>query len=420
MDIKLERQKGIKGILKKKNIPYLFALLVVMLVMWAIFSDHSSTLKIDTHSISVAEAVKGRFNDYMRVTGEVQPVTTVQLSPLEIGIVKSIVVEEGTKVKKGDVLMVLINNTLNLSILDAEAQLAEKQNFLRNTQITMEQERLSLEQEKIELDMEMERKKRIFKQNDLLSRDGLISKEETLQSKEDYILALNKRRLVIARQKQDATYRKVQMNQMEESLEQMRRNMKLIRERVNNLTIKSPVDGEVGRLDVMLGQSLTTGQNIGQINDLSDYRVETKIDEYYIDRVRTGLQAIFDQDGKKYKVFLQKVYPEVRDGQFRADFQFISNHPENICIGQTYYLDLQLGQPVDAVLIPRGSFYQSTGGCWIFVVDRDGEKAHKRRIRIGRQNPQYYEVLGGLSPGEKVIVSSYEGYGKNDVLVLNK
>ena len=329
-------------------------------------------------------------------------------------------VEVGSRVKKGDVLVVLSNTSLTLEILNSEAELAEKQNILRNTLISMEQEKLSLRQDKAQLDLDVSRKKRAWQQNEELYRNALIAREEWLQSKEDYELAEKKRELNIERQVQDSLYRSVQIEQMEENLDNMKRNMQLIRERIGNLNVKSPIDGEVGLLDIVLGQSVSTGQKIGQINDLSDYKVEAQIDESYIDRVRAGLEATFDRQGTDYKVRLRKVYPEVRSGQFRADFTFLGDHPENIRSGQTYYLHLELGQPTEAVIIPRGSFYQTTGGAWIYVLAPEGDKAYKRPIRIGRQNPQYYEVLDGLEPGERVIVSGYENYGSNDVLILNK
>jgi HlyD family secretion protein len=224
----------------------------------------------------------------------------------------------------------------------------------------------------------------------------------------------------VERQKQDSLYRNVQVQQMQESLDNMKRNMLLIRERVANLHIKSPIDGELGLLDVVLGQSVSMGQKIGQINNLSDYKIEAQIDEHYIDRVRQGLDASFERQDKSFSAMLRKVFPEVRNGQFKADFVFTGERPDNIRTGQTYYLNLQLGQPEEAIIIPRGSFYQTTGGSWIYVVDKDGGKAYKRTIKIGRQNPQYYEVLEGLEAGEKVLISSYETYGKNEVLILNK
>ncbi|MBP3356547.1 MAG: efflux RND transporter periplasmic adaptor subunit [Rikenellaceae bacterium] len=417
MDIKIEKKKGIS---QKKNLPYLAGGVFLLFVLWLVFRDHSSTLRVDARTISVAEVKQGEFNDYVRVSGQVQPITTVQLSPLEGGIVEQIVVEEGATVRRGDVLVVLSNNNLNLSILDSEAQLAEKQNFLRNTQVTMEQEKLNLRQEKLQLDLDVQRKLRKFQQNEELYRSKLIAREEWLESKEDYELAERKRTLVMERQVQDSIYRSVQVEQLEESLDNMRRNMLLIRQRIDNLHIKSPIDGELGQLDVVLGQSIATGTKIGQINDLSNYKIEAQIDEHNIDRVRAGLEASFERQGQTFTSVVRKVYPEVRNGQFKADFNFTGERPDNIRTGQTYYLNLQLGQPTDAVIIPRGSFYQSTGGNWIYVVSEDGGKAYKRSIRIGRQNPQYYEVTEGLTPGERVIVSGYENYGDNDALILNK
>lgn len=402
----------------KKGLPYLAAILFAAFVMWLILRDSSSTLRIDSHTAIIAAVQHGEFNDYVRITGQVQPITTVQISPLEGGIVERLVVEEGTSVKRGDVLVVMSNNQLNLSILNSEAELAEKENHLRNTLISMEQEKLMLRQEKLQLDLDVERKNRAFRQNDELYRENLVSREVWMQSKEDYELAERRRGLVQERQRQDSIYRSVQVQQLEGSLANMRRNMQLIRQRVENLKIKSPIDGELGLLDVVLGQSVSSGQKIGQINDLSSYKVEANVDEHYIDRVRPGLEATFERQENTFKTLLRKVYPEVRNGQFRADFNFTGERPENIRTGQTYYLNLELGQPSSAIIIPRGSFYQVTGGKWIYVLSEDGSKAYKREIRIGRQNPQHYEVLEGLQANEKVIVSSYEGYGENDVLIL--
>ena len=420
MDIRIEKKKGLRALFTKRGIPYLAGALFLLFVVWLLVRDNSSTLRVDARTISVGTVARGEFNDYIRVTGQVQPITTVQLSPLEAGIVERLVVEEGASVRKGDVLVELSNTSLTLEILNSEAELAEKQNILRNTLISMEQQKLDLRLDKVQLDLDVERKRRTWQQNEELYRSNLIAREDWLQSKEDYELAERKRELNIERQIQDSLYRTVQIEQMEENLANMKRNMELIRQRIGNLQVKSPIDGEVGLLDVVLGQSVTSGQKIGQVNDLSDYKVEAKIDESYIDRVRAGLDATFERQDTAFTMRLRKVYPEVRNGQFRADFTFAGAHPRNIRSGQTYYLHLELGQPTDAVIIPRGSFYQSTGGAWIYVVAPEGDRAYKRQIRIGRQNPQYYEVLEGLEPGERVIVSGYENYGANDVLILNK
>lgn len=420
MDIRIEKKKGLRALFTKRGIPYLAGALFLLFVVWLLVRDNSSTLRVDARTISVGTVACGEFNDYIRVTGQVQPITTVQLSPLEAGIVERLVVEEGASVRKGDVLVELSNTSLTLEILNSEAELAEKQNILRNTLISMEQQKLDLRLDKVQLDLDVERKRRTWQQNEELYRSNLIAREDWLQSKEDYELAAKKRELNIERQIQDSLYRTVQIEQMEDNLANMKRNMELIRQRIGNLQVKSPIDGEVGLLDVVLGQSVSSGQKIGQVNDLSDYKVEAEIDESYIDRVRAGLDATFERQDTAFTMRLRKVYPEVRNGQFRADFTFVGAHPRNIRSGQTYYLHLELGQPTDAVIIPRGSFYQSTGGAWIYVVAPEGDRAYKRPIRIGRQNPQYYEVLEGLEPGERVIVSGYENYGANDVLILNK
>ena len=415
MDIQLEKKKG----LQKKHIPYIAGgILFVILLLWIIFGNHASSLKVDASSLNIGSVTHEQFNDFVRVNGQVQPITIIQLSPEEGGIVQERLVEEGTTVSKGQVIVRLSNSSLDLSILNSEAELAEKQNFLRNTQVTMEQEKLSIRQEKLQLDLDIKRKLRAFLQQEQLYKEELIAREEFRQAKEDYELAKEKRTLIIERQKQDSLYRSVQVDQMEDNLANMRRNVLLIRERKENLNIKSPIDGELGLLDVVLGQSISMGQKIGQINDLSDFKIEALVDEHYIDRVKKGLSATFDRQDAQYALQVRKVFPEVRDGKFRTEFIFDGERPANIRSGQTYYINLELGQPTDAILIPKGSFFQSTGGRWIFVLDASGKKAYRRQIKIGRQNPQYYEVTEGLEAGEKVIVSSYESYKDNEILIL--
>lgn len=398
--------------------PYLFGAVFLIFVAILLLRSNASVLRVSADVVTISEVEKGEFNDYVRLTSTAQPITTVQLSPLETGVVERIVAEEGTKVRRGDVIVEMSNNSLSMQILQSEADLAEKQNILRNTLISMEQERLTLKQDKLQLDIDVDRKYRAYMRNERLYKNNLLAKEDWMQSKEDYELALNQRTLNEEKQYQDSLFRSNQVGQMEESLRSMSLNMQLIRQRVDNLKIKAPIDGEVGMLNVVLGQSVGEGTAIGQVNDLSAYKVTAQIDEHYIDRVTIGLTASFERQDNLYEMVLRKVYPEVREGQFRADFVFSGEVPENIRSGQTYYLNLQLGQPTEAVMIPRGSFYQLTGGSWIYVVNAEGTKAFRRKIRIGRQNPQYYEVLEGLDPGEKVITSSYDNFGEHDVLML--
>ncbi len=418
MDRIIEKKKGIKVAFTKKALPYWLGALLAAFIIWLLVRDNSSTLRVNPETLFISEVQSGEFNDYIRISGQVQPMTTIQVSPQEGGIVQEIVIEEGSKVKAGDVILRLSNDNLDLQILNSESELAEKENILRNTLIAMEQQRLNLRQESLQLEIEVKKLLRRYQQNRSLYEEKLISREEYLVAKEDYELAAGRLELVKERAEQDSLYRSVQVSQMEESLRNMRINMHMIRKRKDNLMIKSPIDGELGLLDVVLGQAIASGTKIGQINELGSYKIEAQIDEHYIDRVTAGLEASFERQNEVYDAIIRKVYPEVRDGKFKADFKFSGEQPSNIRTGQTYYLNLQLGQPEKAIIIPRGTFYQKTGGKWIYVVAPEGGKAVKREIRIGRQNPQYFEVLEGLEAGERVIISGYDTFGDNDVLVF--
>lgn len=415
MDIQLEKKKGIQ----RKHLPYLVAGgLAVLLLGWILWRSNAASQTVEAASLNIAEVDYGEFNDYIRINGSAEPFSVVQLSPEEGGIVREKVVEEGAHVKKGDVILRLSNSSLDLQILNAESELAEKQNLLRNTQVTMQQDKLNNETEKVQLDMDTHRKQRTYLQYERLYEERLVSREEYLQAREDYEVSQRKYGLVTERLKQDSIYRTIQMDQMEDNLQNMRRNVLLIRERKEKLEVRATIDGELGLLDAELGQNIVAGQMVGQINDLSDFKVVAQLDEHYIDRVSNGLPASMERQGTRFAMKIRKVYPEVREGRFRTDLVFAGKRPENIRSGQTYYIDLQLGEPTEGVLLPRGTFYQATGGKWIFVVDKDGRKAYRRSIRIGRQNPQYYEVLEGLEKGEKVIISGYEAFKDNEVLIL--
>ncbi len=415
MDKPITPPKG----LQRKHIPYLAAgMVIILIIAWLILGNHASTLRVSAEDITISDVRLAEFKDYVRLSGQVVPIQVVQLSPEEGGIVTERVAEEGTMVRKGDVIIRLRNSGLDLQILNAEAELAEKQNLLRNTQVSMQQDRLNNQLEQAQLAMDTERKLRTFRQNERLYNERLISREVYLQSEEDYRLAQRKQGLIVQRLQQDSIYRSVQMDQMEDNLANMRTNVVLVRERKNKLEVRAPIDGELGLLEVELGQSVTSGQKIGQVNDLSDYKIEAQVDEHYIDRVRAGLSANFVRGDANFSLTVRKVYPEVRQGKFRTDFIFRDERPANIRSGQTYYLNLELGQPEQAVLIPRGAFFQKTGGTWIYVLSRDGHTAFRRTIRIGRQNPQYYEVTEGLEPGERVITSGYEAFGDNERLEI--
>ena len=417
MDKIIEQPRGLARL--RHYWPWVTAATTLLVILgWLLFGNHSATLRINADEITVNEVIKAEFKDYVRLSGQVVPIQVVQLSPEEGGIVTERVAEEGTMVRKGDVIIRLRNSNLDLQILNAEAELAEKQNLLRNTQVAMQQDRLNNQLEQAQLTMDTERKLRTYQQQERLYNERLVSRENYLQAEEDYRLAQRKQGLISQRLRQDSIYRSVQMDQMEDNLANMRTNVVLVRERKQKLEVRATIDGELGLLDVELGQSITPGQKIGQINDLSDYKIEAQVDEHYIDRVRAGLSASFVRGEQEYKLSVRKVYPEVRQGKFRTDLVFSGQRPENIRSGQTYYINLELGQPEQAVLIPRGAFFQTTGGSWIFVLSKDGRTAYRRPIKIGRQNPQFYEVTDGLETGERVITSGYEAFGENEKLII--
>jgi len=382
----------------------------------AFFADRTSTYKVEKDKLIIETVTEDQFNDYITVPGTVEPITTIKLDAQEGGRVEEKVIEEGSMVKKGEVILRLSNPDLYLNILNSEGELAYKENLLRNTQIQMEQEKLQIKRELVTLKYDIERKERNYQQNEVLIKDNLISKEEYLRSKEDLEMAKQSEELFIERRAQDSIFRSVNVETMKNDLLNMRRNLSLVKDRVKNLDVSAPVDGQLGLLSPEIGQSINRGENMGQINVLTSYKVTAQIDEHYIDRVRTQLDATLD----KFNFTVRRVYPEVRNGTFKIDMIFRDSMPDNIRTGQTYYISLQLGQPKVSVLVPIGGFFQETGGQWIFVLDPSESFATKRSISIGRKNPKYYEVLEGLKPGEKVIVSGYETFGKNEKLILKK
>ena len=405
--------------IKKKYWKYFIGGAVALAaILFFILRDWTTTVRVEKERITIAPVFKGVFNDYITNDGTAAPISTVFLDAYEGGKVEEILLEEGSMLKKGDVIIRLSNNDINLNILNSEAQLAEKSNFLREVRIRMEQEKHSLEREVLNARFDLIAKKRTWEQNRELYKDQLISRDEWLKSEEDYMLADKTQELVLLRQKQDSSFRSLQIEQITENLKNMQTNLSLVKQQQEYLNVKSPVDGQLGSLMVELGQSITRGFRIGQINILTSYKIEADVDEHYIDRIRTGLSAYIERPNDTLQLEIKKVYPEVRNGRFKIDLVFSGKLPGNIRIGQSYFIKIKLGQAVEAIQLPQGGFYQTTGGQWIFVVDQSGQFAVKRNIKIGRKNPQYYEVIDGLAPGEEVIVSDYTIFGNNDKVEL--
>ncbi|RXQ95131.1 efflux RND transporter periplasmic adaptor subunit [Ancylomarina salipaludis] len=411
MDRKIEKKKGLKA----KHIYIVIAIILVFgLSMKMIFGAQSSTFRADEDKLNIAEVTSGSFKDYISIIGMVEPKTTIYLDLEEGGKVVEKLIDEGETVKKGDVIVKLVNNDLKLQILNTESSLAYQSNELRNTLISMEQQKINNLQQLLSIDTDIIRLKRRYEQNLKLYEKGFISKEDYLISKENYEFSRRDRDLRYQRMVQDSIFRENQKLQMNSSLKNMQQNLEMVRQRLENLNIKAPADGQLGSLEVEIGQSINRGQRIGQLHILNDFKIVAEVDEHYIDRVRRGLSGSFTRNDKSYHQVTKKVYPEVRDGRFKVDLIFDGESPEKLRTGQTYHIKLELGQPVDALLLPRGGFFQSTGGQWVFVLDESGDFATKRNIKIGRQNSQYFEVLEGLDAGEKVITNNYDNFGDND------
>jgi HlyD family secretion protein len=415
MDRVLEPKKGFR---KKHIIWGLGLVVIVFLTLNIFFGDHSSAFRAEADKLTISTVEEDIFSDYISIIGQVEPIATIYLDAIEGGRVEEILIEEGSMVKKGDVILKLENRQLYQNILNSEAALAEKENYLRNTRVSFENEQIQSKKNLLESDYKLTRKKRTYEQDDALFKQRFIPREEYIQSKEDYeyegrLLELNR-----LKAKSDSLLGITTMITLASDLEKMRQMFRLVRERLNDLNIKAPVDGQLGMLDAEIGQSVSAGQRIGQLNVLTDFKVKSRIEEHYIDRIFHGLSASFERNDKQYSLKVRKVYPEVRESQFEIDLVFEDAYPENIRTGQTYQIRLELGESQKAIMIPKGGFFQSTGGQWIFVVNESGTEAVKRQIQIGKQNPQYYEILEGLKPGEKVITSGYELFGDNDKIVL--
>ena len=393
-------------------------IILILILYTFIFGDRSSKLNVQLERITIEQVKKDYFQDYISITGNVEPIRTVYLDAIEGGRVEEILIEEGSIVKKDDVILKLINTDLYLNIMYREAEAAEQMNSLRNTRLLMEQNKLDLKKQILELNYFINQQNEIYESNKHLYNNSFISKQEYEDSKDRYEYLMNKKELLIETQKQDSIFREVQIEQLEASVERMQENLNLVRKKLENLDVKASVNGQLASLNAEIGEAKSQGQRLGQINVLDSYKINAEIDEHYISRVNTNLRGEFEFTGNIYRLEVKKIYPEVRNGRFSIDMEFSDNQPENMRIGQTFRVKLELGEPKEALLMSRGGFYQSTGGQYVFVVDESEEYAIKRNIRLGRQNPKYYEVLEGLEPGEKVIISSYDNFGRADKLIL--
>ncbi|MDE6559824.1 MAG: HlyD family efflux transporter periplasmic adaptor subunit [Muribaculaceae bacterium] len=405
--------------LRKYAIPSLILIALAVAIIWAVAASKTTSYKTDKENLMVRVVTEGEFNDYIHLAGKVETGLIVQVSALETGIVDQKLVEEGAMVSEGDIILTLRNPLLRQQILDSESQLAEKQNMLRDTELAMENDRLQVKRDILSARTELNRKRRIAEQQRSLLNEDLTSREEYLTAQEDYELAMENLKLLEDRLRQDSAYRSVQVAMMRESLHNMQENFMLVRQRAENLNVRATYSGQLGSLTAEIGQNISAGQQVGQINILDNYKLTVQIDEHYIDRVEPGLQGKASRQGKEFDVTVAKVYPEVVNGTFKADLAITGTMSEKPRVGQTYPVDILLGSPSKAIMIDKGTFFQSSGGKYVYVMDSDGKTARKREVSLGRRNPRYYEVLEGLSPGEKVIISSYSDFGEADEIKIN-
>jgi HlyD family secretion protein len=415
MDRMIEKKKWTPKKIIWLSISGIFAFLILYNL---IFGDHRTKFNVQKERISIEKVKEDYFQDYITVTGTVEPISTIFLDAMEGGRVEEIISEEGTMVEKGDIILRLSNTNLHLEIMNREANLAEQINNLRNTRLSMEQNKLSLTRQLLELDYQLNIQKREYENSKDLFIKKFISDKEFEEEKEYYEYLSKSRELVIENQKADSLFREIQVFQLENSVEQMQLNLKFVRNKLDNLSVKAPVSGLLVSVNAEIGEAKSRGQRLGQIHVLDEFKIHLEIDEHYISRVNANLIGEFDFTGKTYKLRIKKIYPEVRNGRFGVDLVFSEDVPERIRTGQTFRVKLELGESKIAILVPRGGFYQSTGGQYIFVIDTSEKFAVKRDIRLGRMNPKYYEVLEGLEQGEKVVVSSYDNFGRAEKLIL--
>ncbi len=392
-------------------------LAIISLLVWVFFfTDRRSKLNVEKDKITVSTVSTGPFEDFIAVTGVVQPLKTIRLDAIEGGYVTQKLVEGGAQVAQGQVLLKLENQNLKLSFLQSETDANRLVNDLQNTRQKLRVERFTLRKTLADLDYQTDQAKDTYDRQLKLYRDKVISEEDYLKAKRTYDRYVEQRKIEIESQQYQEENSKLQIQQLEGTLQRTQRNVALWQQTLDNLVVRAPVAGQLSSIDVEVGSNINRGQNIGQIDDLSGFKMRVGVDEHYISRVFAGLTGSFDFNGKTYQLSISRVYPEVKSGRFEVDMVFPNGAPAGIKRGQSSPIQLELGRAANATLLPVGGFFSDTGGNWVYVLDKSGKRAVKRTITLGRKNPEFYEVLTGLKPGEQVITSSYENFGDNEIL----
>ncbi len=393
--------------------------LLLSLILYSfLFADNRSKLNVDKEKITVSNVKKDIFQEFIPETGIVMPSQTIYLDAVEGGVVKHITLESGALVKVGDTIMTLGNSNLQLDVMNREAQLYEQLNILRTTRLQLDQNDLTQKAQLAEINYQIQLLKPQYERYKELAGKKLISKRDLEEVEENYKYNLRRKELTYKAYMSDSMSRSFQLHQISMSEDRMLRSLDAVGKILNNLVITAPTQGLLTTADWEPGQSITPGERLGQVALLDSFKVRVAIDEIYLPKVDVGQQATFNFDGKDYRLKIYKKYPTVSEGNFEVDMRFMGEVPSGIRRGQSLRIRLELGSSEEAMLLATGGFFRDTGGNWVFVMNNDGSKAYKRDIKLGRKNTEYYEVLEGLEPGEKVITSSYENFGSNEVLVF--
>jgi HlyD family secretion protein len=415
LDKKIEKKPLVK---RKKFWFSTFSVVIFLVLIMLIITDTGSKLNVETDKIIISTVSEGDFQEFIPVTGTVMPKTTYYLDAILGGIVEQRYVEEGALLKRGDKILKLSNPSLQLNALQNEAATYQQINEARNTRLQIEQNSIALQTQLVDATYSFINSKQLYSREKVMWEKKLVSQQEFEQTRDKY--SHDEEQLRLARQNfvQDSILKHSQLEQIATSIDRLQKNLELIRENIDNLTVKAPLTGQLTALDAETGQSKSPGDQLGQIDAMDGFKVRADIDEFYIARVTKGLHATAEIDGMDYKLVIIKVFPEVKNGKFQVDMDFDGKVPDGIRRGQTLQIRLQLSERTKALLLTRGGFYQKTGGQWVFVLNSSGGEAVKKSISLGRQNPDYFEVLSGLKPGDKVVTSSYDNFGNVDKLIL--
>ena len=415
MDRKIEKKKWPPKKIAMYSVSALFAFFVFYIFVLA---DQSSKLNVEKERITISKVRQAPFQEYIPVTGTVEPIQTFYLDLSDGGKVTDKYVQEGAMLKKGEPIIKLDNPNLSLQVMSTQSSFLQAQSVSRQTRLNFEQNMLTRRNQLLDLNLNILIQERVYKNNKVLFDKGMISQNEYDESKERYDTQIRSLELLKESMHKDSlTYQQL-VQQGESDIEMSKNYLALVQNQLANLTVKAPIKGQLTSLNAEIGQSVGQGYRLGQIDNIDSFKVRTEIDEHYISRVTEGQTGEYEFDGKTYTLQIKTVYPQVTNGRFYVDMLFVEGQPKGIRRGQTVHIKLQLGGLENALLVERGGFYQTTGGQWIFVVDPSGNFAVRRNIKLGRQNPQDFEVLEGLKEGESVITSSYDNYGDIEKLIL--